>query len=104
MSNSRLPQGSPTEDTPTRQGGLAHAEAPKAGGNQVVTPSEMSVMDKITGCMALLVHYCMKDTNADTFTIETTGLSYKSKLLGNYRLRIDKVNDLAAISPEATDE
>jgi hypothetical protein len=52
--------------------------------------TKMTALEKVTGCMALLIHLCMKDTNATKFTMTTEGVSYKGKLLGNYKLTIVK--------------
>lgn len=52
---------------------------------------KMTTLEKINGCVALLVRLCMIDTNADHFKITATGLSYKGKELGDYELVIRKL-------------
>lgn len=56
----------------------------------------MTELEKINGCMALLIELCMRQTNADKMTLKTEGVSYKGKLLGDYELVIKK---LAAPTP-----
>lgn len=52
--------------------------------------SEMTPLEKVNGCMALLIDLCMKDTNADTFNLKTSNVRYKGKLLGDYQLTIKR--------------
>lgn len=52
----------------------------------------MTELEKVNGCMALLVELCMRKTNATKATFTTEGLSYKGKVLGDYKLVIEKVS------------
>lgn len=52
---------------------------------------KMTELEKVNGCMGLLIKLCMVETNAAIMTVETKGLTYKDKLLGDYKLTIEKI-------------
>lgn len=52
---------------------------------------KLTQLEKVNACMALLIELCMRQTNADKMTLETTGVHYKGKLLGDYKLVITKL-------------
>jgi len=53
--------------------------------------SKMTALEKVTGCMALLIHLCMKDTVATKFTMTSENVSYKGEILGDYKITIEKI-------------
>lgn len=60
--------------------------------------SKMTAMEKVNGCIALLVQLCMLETNATKVTIDTQGITYIGKPIGDYKLvieRTDKATDPA---------
>lgn len=74
-----------------RAGKIQQEEIIEYGLAGVDDEEEMSALDKINGCIALLVDLCIKDTNADSVTIETSGLTYKGDPIGDYQLIVKKV-------------
>ena len=52
---------------------------------------ELTELEKVNGCMALLIQLCMLETNANEMTLKTEGLTYKDKLLGDYEITIKKL-------------
>lgn len=58
---------------------------------KLVATKSMTAVEKVNGCMALLIDLCMRQTNADTFHLKSWGVRYQGKLLGDYQLTIQRL-------------